>query len=383
MARDSGMSEPFQIDAAVIGAGVVGLAIAAKLAEAGYETVILEKNGRIGEETSSRNSEVIHAGLYYPTGSMKGRFCIEGRDRLYEWCAQRGVPHAQTGKLIVATEAAEEQTLEGVLAKARANGVEELEPISGAKAREMEPALRASAALWSPLTGIVDTHAYMLSLLGAAEDHGASLALETPVLEAHVETDGVTIVTGGAAPARLKARIVINAAGLWAQAMAAKVSGLPDEATPRTVYSKGNYFALEGVRAPFTRLIYPAPVKGGLGVHLTLDLGGAARFGPDVEPLETTDPAALDYAVDPSRGDCFYEAIRRYWPELPDNALRPDYSGVRPKYHEDRLADFRIDGPAEHGAPGLFNLFGIESPGLTSSLAIGAHVAAMAVETVG
>ena len=378
MARDLPMSEAYEIDAAVIGAGVVGLAIAARLAEAGLETVILEKNGRIGEETSARNSEVIHAGLYYPEGSLKGRFCVEGRDALYEWCAARGVPHARLGKLIVATSAAEEPVLEGIAAKAEANGAGALQPLTGAEARRLEPALNAAAALLSPLTGAVDSHAYMLSLLGAAEDRGAALALETPVLEAHAETGGVTLITGGAAPARLKARIVVNAAGLWAQDVAARIHGLDESAVPEKIYYKGNYFALEGVRAPFSRLIYPAPQKGGLGVHLTLDLAGGARFGPDVEPLETTDPAALNYEVDPHRGDCFYEAIRRYWPELPDGALRADYSGVRPKHHADRAADYRIDGPEFHGVPGLFNLFGIESPGLTSSLAIGRHVAALA-----
>ncbi|MEM9726250.1 MAG: NAD(P)/FAD-dependent oxidoreductase [Pseudomonadota bacterium] len=382
MPRDSAPMDSHETDTVVIGAGVVGLAIAAAVAREGRETIILEKNRAIGAETSSRNSEVIHAGLYYPTGSLKGRFCVKGRDQLYAWCRARGVPHAQIGKLIVATEAAEEPALEGVLARAHANGVPELRPISGAEARAMEPDLRATAALWSPVTGVVDSHAFMLSLLGDAEDAGAALALDAPVDRAVVETDGISVITGGETPTRLKARRVINAGGLWAQAIAAKIEGLPASAVPETIFYKGNYFALERGRAPFKRLIYPAPVAGGLGVHLTLDLSGAAKFGPDVEPLEISDAAEIDYTVDPARGDKFYAAIRKYWPGLPDGALRPDYSGVRPKYGHDYGTDFRIDGPKTHGVPGLYNLFGFESPALTASLAIGAHVAELAREQV-
>lgn len=369
--------ETFTCDAVVIGAGAVGLGVAAALSAAGREVVLLEKNAYFGEETSSRNSEVIHAGIYYEPGSLKGRFCVAGRDQLYAWCRTRGVATAQIGKLIVATEPEEEAALDRIIARARANGVTDtqLYKISGAEARTMEPELRVYSALWSPLTGVVDSHGFMTSLLGAAEADGASLALNTPVTRGHVETDGITLITGGNAPARLKARTVINAAGLWAQDVAARIEGLPSQAVAPKVYTKGNYFALEGCRAPFKRLIYPAPVAGGLGVHLTLDLTGAARFGPDVEPLDHQDPAAIDYTVDPSRGDAFYAAIRTYWPALPEGALRPDYAGVRPKIHVDYATDFRIDGPEVHGAPGLFNLFGFESPALTGALAIGAHMA--------
>lgn len=368
------MADTFEADAVVIGAGVVGLAVAARLARAGREVAILEKNPHIGEETSSRNSEVIHAGLYYKAGSLKGRFCIEGRDRLYEWCEARGVAHARLGKLIVATEPAEEPALEGIVERAEGNGVHDLEPISGAVAREREPALRASMALWSPKTGVVDTHGYMLSLLGEAEDHGAMLALNAPVDRGAVTGEGLRLDIGGAAPARLRARTVVNCAGLWAQRVAASIEGLPSQAVPPQVFFKGNYYRA-AVRVPFSTLIYPAPIPGGLGVHVTLDLGGGARFGPDVEPVDIAHPAEIDYAVDPARAESFYAAVRRYWPELPDGCLAPDYSGMRPKVDPDYGADFRIDGPAAHGVPGLVNLFGIESPGLTGSLAIADYVA--------
>lgn len=367
----AGALERFEADAVVIGAGVVGLAVAAALARRGREVLILEKNDAIGEETSSRNSEVIHAGLYYEPGSLKGRACVRGRDMLYEWCRARGVPHKRCGKLIVATEAGEEPALEKVVARAAGNGVAELHPISGADARAMEPALNAVTALWSPLTGVVDSHAFMISLLAEAEAHGAELALATTVVRGGVAADGVLLETAGAAPARLAARLVVNVAGLWSQALARRIDG-PHQATiPPTVYYKGNYFALSGLRAPFERLIYPAPAPGGLGVHLTLDLAGAARFGPDVEPLTATDAAEIDYTVDRARGEAFYAAIRRYWPDLPDGALRPDYAGVRPKIDPDYQTDFRIDGPADHGAPGLYHLYGFESPALTGALAIG------------
>ncbi|MEL6318843.1 MAG: NAD(P)/FAD-dependent oxidoreductase [Pseudomonadota bacterium] len=371
----------FELDAAVIGAGAVGLGIAKALAEAGREVVILEKNRHFGEETSSRNSEVIHAGLYYEPGSLKGRMCVAGRDRIYAWCAARGVTAKRLGKLIVATAEAEEPALETVMARAAGNGVTELHPISGAAAREMEPALTATAALWSPLTGVVDSHGYMLAMLGAAEDAGAMLSLSAPVLRGETRVDGrIDLEVGGAQPARLRCRLVVNAAGLWAQKVAASIEGLPSQARAPQVLTKGNYFALTGVRTPFSRLIYPAPVAGGLGVHVTIDLAGAARFGPDVEQLPSHDPADIDYSVDPKRGDAFYAAIRRYWPALPDGALRPDYAGVRPKIDQDYQTDFRIDGPETHGVPGLINLFGIESPGLTGALPLGEHVAALAAE---
>lgn len=367
----SGAVESFDADAVVIGAGVVGLAVAAALARRGRDVLILEKNSAIGEETSSRNSEVIHAGLYYAEGSLKGRVCVRGRDMLYDWCRARGVGHRNCGKLIVATAADEEPSLSGIVERAAANGVTELHPISGAEARRMEPSLNAVAALWSPLTGIVDSHGFMVSLLGDAEDNGAALALGAPILRGAVKPGSIEIETGGAAPARISARLVINAAGLWAQSVAARIEGPHAADIPPTVYYKGNYFALSGARAPFERLIYPAPVPGGLGVHLTLDLTGAARFGPDVEPLDTTDAAEIDYEVDAARGAAFYAAIRKYWPDLPDDALKPDYAGVRPKIDPEYQTDFRVDGPADHGGAGLYHLYGFESPALTGALAIG------------
>ena len=375
------MREVFEADAVVIGAGVVGLAIAASMARAGREVLILEKNRHFGEETSSRNSEVIHAGLYYEPGSLKGRFCVEGRDRLYAWCAARGVGVWNCGKLIVASDADDEPALERIIDRAAGNGVAapDLEPITGAQAMAMEPALNVTAALWSPRTGMVDSHGFMASLLGEAEDHGGALALASPLEGGAVETDGVALHVGGDAPCTLKARTVVNAAGLWARDVSLMIAGFPRQAAPPRVLYKGSYFSHTG-RTPFTRLIYPTPRPGGLGVHLTLDLSGAARFGPDVEPLDTDDPAEIDYAVDPARGDSFYEAIRRYWPALKDGALQPDYAGVRPKIDPDYQTDFRIDGPSAHGVPGYVALYGVESPGLTGALALGDHVAALAAE---
>lgn len=373
-------AEMVDVDAVVIGAGVVGLAVAAALAQDGREPLIIEKNRIIGEETSSRNSEVIHAGLYYPPGSLKGRLCVEGRERLYAWCAERGVAARRCGKLIVAESDADAPALERIAANARANGVDALEAIDGVAARSLEPALSAHAALHSPLTGVVDSHALMVSLLGAAEDHGATLAVGATVVQGavgaaaaqgrtHLDVDSID------GPMRLAPRVVVNAAGLWAPKLASILEGLPSNAAPKAKFLKGNYFALTGARAPFSRLIYPTPQQGGLGVHLTLDLAGAARFGPDVEPLETDDPARIDYRVDAARGPAFEAAIRRYWPGLPDGALTPAYSGVRPKIDGDGVADFRIDGPADHGIDGLYNLFALESPALTASLAIAKHVA--------
>lgn len=374
-----GQGEVHEVEAAVIGAGAVGLAVAAAMAREGWAPLILEKNAAIGQESSSRNSEVIHAGLYYRPGSLKGQFCVEGRDRLYAWCGARGVPLQKLGKLIVATEPAEEPALERVQIMARGNGVTSLRELSGAEAIAMEPALRATAALWSPETGILDSGAYMRALLGAAQDQGAALALRAQVLRGGpAEGGGALLETADAesgAITRLKARRVVNAAGLWAQSVAARIEGLA-ETIPPTVLFKGSYFALSGAPAPFGRLVYPAPVPGGLGVHMTLDLGGQARFGPDVEPLETTDPAAIDYAVDPGRLEAFRAAIRRYWPGLPEDALAPAYAGVRAKIAPEYEADFRIDGPEIHGIEGLINLYGFESPALTGSLAIADHVIA-------
>ena len=349
-----------EVETLVIGAGVVGLAIARALALTGREVVIVEAEDQIGSVTSARNSEVIHAGIYYPAGSLKARLCVAGRRALYRYCAERGVPHRCTGKLIVAVEEAERPGLAQIAERARANGVEDLVEISRSEAEAMEPALSCVSALHSPSTGIVDSHALMLSLLGEAEAAGAMLALSTPVTKL---APGFVVETAGAAPMRLAAREVINTAGHGAPGLS-RALGIE---APRAYLAKGNYFTLSG-RAPFQRLIYPAPVSGGLGVHLTLDLAGQARFGPDVEWVE-----AMDYDVDPARGDAFYAAIRRYWPGLEDGTLAPGYSGIRPKIAPPGApaADFRIES---HGLPGYVALYGIESPGLTACLAIAEKV---------
>lgn len=364
------MQDIEQVEAVVIGAGVVGLAVARALARAGHEVVVLEALDAIGTVTSARNSEVIHAGLYYSPGSLKAQWCVEGRERLYAYCAERGVQHRRCGKLVVATQPGQQAYLDKLLLQAQANGVHDAVLLAGEAARRMEPALQAIAALHSPSTGIVDSHGFMLALQGEAEDHGAMLAFESPVRGGRVTPQGIELDVGGAQPMRLRARIVVNSAGLAAPAVAARIEGLDPTQVPAAHYCKGSYFSLAG-RAPFSRLIYPVPEAAGLGVHLTLDLGGQARFGPDTEWL--ADDAPIDYRVDPRRADGFYAEIRRYWPALPDGALQPAYSGVRPKIQADGepARDFLLQGPAEHGVPGLVNLFGIESPGLTSALAIG------------
>lgn len=358
-----------RVETIVIGAGVVGLATARALAMTGREVLVLEREDLIGSITSSRNSEVIHAGIYYPKDSLKARLCVEGRRRLYDYCETRHVPFNRCGKLIVATETAEDDKLHAILAKAQANGVEDARIIAGAEARGMEPALSATSAILSPSTGVVDSHGLMLSLLGEAEGAGAMLALGAPVTGA---APGFVFDFGGAAPMRLKAREVVNAAGHGGPKIAAMIPELAVDFAPRQHFAKGNYFSLTG-RAPFSRLIYPAPVSGGLGVHLTIDLSGAARFGPDVEWVE-----GEDYAVTAARGDAFYAAIRRYWPDLNDGALQPDYAGVRPKLAAkgEPDADFWIKGPEAHGVAGYVGLAGIESPGLTASLAIAEEVLA-------
>lgn len=359
-------------DAVVVGAGVIGLAIARELALAGQSVIVIEAADGIGTETSSRNSEVIHAGLYYPTGSLKARLCVEGRDRLYAYCEARGIPHRRCGKLVVATDAAELEAIAAVAARGRANGCSDLAMVDGHAALAMEPALTPSlaGALWSPSTGIIDSHAYMLALQGEAEGAGALVVLRTPFLSADAGPSGFHIRTGGTEAGELRAAALVNAAGLAASRVARAIDGLDKAHVPETRYAKGNYALLSG-RAPFSRLIYPAPHTHGLGVHLTLDLGGQARFGPDVEWVER-----VDYAVDPGRLALFDAAIRHYWPGLPAGALLPGYAGIRPKLGgpDDPAADFRIDGPSAHHVPGLVNLFGIESPGLTSSLAIAREV---------
>ncbi|HET9042820.1 MAG TPA: NAD(P)/FAD-dependent oxidoreductase [Burkholderiales bacterium] len=360
-----------RVDAVVIGAGVVGLAVARALALAGREVIILEAADGIGTETSSRNSEVIHAGIYYPPGSLKARFCVAGKLALYAYCAERGVPHARCGKLLVATEENQLPKLAAIKAQAEANGVTDLQRLSAGEARALEPALRCVAAYLSPSTGIVDSHAFMLALQGDAEAQGAAIAYRSPLERGRVRDNGIMLEVGGAEPMQVLARTVVNSAGLHAPRVAASIQGLPPAQVPPTHYAKGNYYSLIGC-APFARLVYPMPNEAGLGVHITIDLGGQARFGPDVEWIDR-----IDYDVDPRRADSFYAAIRDYWPGLADGQLAPGYAGIRPKIvgPTEKAADFVVQGPRVHGVPGLVNLFGIESPGLTAALAIADYVA--------
>jgi L-2-hydroxyglutarate oxidase LhgO len=364
-----------KVDCIVVGAGVVGLAVARALAIAGREVILIDAERHIGSGVSSRNSEVIHAGLYYAPGSLKARLCVEGKHKLYEYCAARGVPYRRCGKLIVASEPGQEARLDEFVALAAAAGVDDLQLLSGAEARRLEPALRCSAALLSPSTGIVDSHAFMLALQGEAEAHGALSALGTTLTRVEPGDSGLRLFLDGASAPALEAGLLVNCAGLAAQALAGRIAGFPAAAIPPLHLAKGSYFALAG-RAPFDRLIYPLPQIGGLGVHLTLDMAGQARFGPDVEWVDR-----LDYDVDPHRADVFYAAIRSYWPALPDGALSPAYAGIRPKLSGpgEPAADFRIQTADDHGVAGVINLFGIESPGLTASLAIADRV----VELVG
>jgi L-2-hydroxyglutarate oxidase LhgO len=368
-----------QIDAVVIGAGVVGLAVGRALALSGREVLVLESENAIGTGTSSRNSEVIHAGIYYPAGSLKARLCVQGKQMLYAYCAERGVAHQQLGKLIVATSPEQVLALDGIRAKAAANGVHDLQKLTAAQAQALEPALACEAALLSPSTGVIDSHGYMLALQGDMENAGGLLALVSPVQHIGVRqgtaTHPIRVTTQDGTEVACK--VLVNAAGLHAVSLARSMDGLDPsqlpQALPQAYFAKGNYFTLAG-RAPFSRLIYPVPEAAGLGVHLTLDLGGQAKFGPDVQWVD--DPA--DLQVDPRRGDAFYAEVRKYWPALQDGALQPGYAGMRPKINapHEAAADFMIQGPAEHGVPGLVNLLGIESPGLTSSLAIADEVCA-------
>jgi len=357
----------------VIGAGLIGLAVARALARAGHEVVILEAEDAIGTHTSSRNSEVIHAGIYYPRGSLKARACVRGRALLYEYCAAHGVPHRRCGKLIVAADPGQLPELEAIRTKAHANGASDVVAITRGEAAAMEPELVCAAALHSPSTGIVDSHSLMLAYLGDAEDAGAVLALKSPFVRGALRSDEtIELEVGGAEPTKIAARRVVNCAGLTAPGVARGFEGYPADLAPPQLYAKGNYYSL-AKRPPFTRLVYPVPEPGGLGVHLTLDLAGQARFGPDVEWVER-----IDYRVDPARATGFYSAIRRYWPGLPDGALAPAYAGIRPKTSGpgEPPSDFVIQGPREHGVPGLVHLFGIESPGLTASLALAEDVLA-------
>lgn len=366
-----------QVDAVVVGAGVVGLAVARALALGGLETVLLEAETAIGTGVSSRSSEVIHAGLYYPSGSLKARACVAGRERLYAFCASHGVAHRRCGKLIVATEPSQLPAFERLLAQAAANGVADLQRLSAGEARALEPELACVAAALSPATGIVDSHGLMLALQGELEAAGGAVALASPLLGVRLGAAGAhRVEVGGREPMSLSTRLLVNAAGLQAVPTALAMQGLAASRVPRAYLCKGNYFALAG-RAPFSRLVYPLPQAAGLGVHLTLDLAGQARFGPDVQWLPDPPGTAVhDYGVDASRGEAFYAEVRRYWPGLPDAALVPAYSGIRPKIHAagEPAADFMLQGPAEHGVPGLVNLFGIESPGLTSCLALADEV---------
>ncbi|MCX7270125.1 MAG: NAD(P)/FAD-dependent oxidoreductase [Burkholderiales bacterium] len=359
-----------QVQAVVIGAGAVGLACARALALAGKEVIILERNTDFGLETSARNSEVIHAGIYYPPGSLKAKMCVQGRQRLYAFCQSHGVEHSRCGKLIVATSERQLSELKNIQARALANGVDDLELLTASQAVALEPSLHAMGALLSPSTGIINGRAYMLALLGEAELHGASLALNSRVQSMQSTATGLQLsVLCDGVEETLLADLVVNAAGHQAIALANTCDAVSAEKIPRAYLAKGNYFSLAG-RSPFSRLIYPVPEPGGLGVHLTLDLGLQARFGPDVEWVQTE-----DYSVNPQRAEVFYAAIRKYWPDLKDDALQPAYAGIRPKTVPQGSpdADFQVQGPDEHGVAGLVNFYGIESPGLTSSLAL-AHV---------
>ena len=361
------------VECVVVGAGVVGLAVARALALAGREVMVLEKERWIGSETSSRNSEVIHAGIYYPKDSLKARLCVAGKEKLYAYCAERGIAHRRLGKLIVAGSEAEVAVIEGVRRRAEANGVGDLEWLGGNQLSALEPALAAVGAYFSPSTGIIDSHALMLAYQADLEAAGGLVALRAPVRAGCVVEGGFVLDIGGAEPMTLFCRSLVNSAGIHAPGLARAIAGLPPQAVPRAYFCRGVYFTLAG-RSPFRHLIYPVPEAAGLGVHLTLDLAGQARFGPDVEWID-----GIDYSVDPRRGERFYAAIRRYWPGLAEGALQPGYAGIRPKISgpDEPAADFRIAGPQEHGVPGLVGLYGIESPGLTASLAIAEAVAGL------
>ena len=366
------MSE--RVECVVVGAGVVGLAVARRLALTGREVVVLEAAGAIGTGTSSRNSEVIHGGMYYPTGSLRARLCVAGKQALYNFCESRGVAHRRLGKLIVATEPAQLAKLEAIHRQGEINGVGDMRWLEAGEARLLEPEVRCAAALLSPSTGIIDSHGLMLALRGEAEDHGAAFAFHSPAVGGAVSRDGLEIAVGGAEPMRLTCSLLVNCAGLGAQALGRALEGLPQATVPRQVMAKGNYFSYAG-RHPFSRLVYPIPPEASLGVHVVLDLAGQVRFGPDVEWIDR-----IDYSVNPDRADSFYATIRQYWPALPDGSLTPAYSGIRPKLTGpgETAADFVIQDQRDHGIPGLIALYGIESPGLTSCLAIADEVAVRA-----
>jgi len=359
-----------RVDCVVIGAGVIGLAIARRLALAGREVIVVEAATAIGTETSSRNSEVIHAGIYYPADSLKARFCVSGKQTLYQYCEERGIPYRACGKLIVATDEGQIPILKILAEKAMKNGVNDLEWLNPAQVRNLEPAIYCVAALRSPSSGIIDSHALMLAYQGDAEGAGAMFAFLSPVEGGEILPDGIALDIGGEEPLRLIASTVVNCAGLYAGRVAKSIHGFPSERVPTHYYAKGNYYTLSG-RSPFNSLIYPVPEQAGLGVHVTIDLGGQVRFGPDVEWIDH-----INYDVDPRRSAVFYSAVRRYWPDLPDGALQPGYAGIRPKLQPPGgpAVDFLIQGPVDHGINGLIHLYGIESPGLTASLVIADYV---------
>jgi L-2-hydroxyglutarate oxidase LhgO len=359
-----------RVECVVVGAGVVGLAVARELALAGREVIVLEAAEGIGTHTSSRNSEVIHAGLYYPRHSLKARFCVAGKHLLYRYCAERGIPHRRIGKIVVASEEAEVDVLKSYVGKAEANGVDDLRWLSRDELRELEPEVRCVAGFLSPSTGIIDSHALMLALQGQAEEHGASVVFFSPVESGAVRASEIVLAVGGAEPMTLCCENVVNCAGLFAQNVARSIAGLPPGSIPPQYFAKAHYYTLSG-KSPFGRLVYPVATNAFLGVHVTLDLGGQARFGPDVSWVDN-----VDYAFDHSREPLFYAAIRRYYPGLRDGQLTPGYTGIRPKISgpQDAAADFLVQGPKDHGVAGLINLYGIESPGLTAALAIGEYV---------
>jgi len=369
-----GTTGAFDFDAVVVGAGAVGLTCGYALARRGLSVVVVEQEHAIGQGVSSRNSEVVHGGLYYPTGSLRARLCVQGRRMLYPFLASHGVAYDRCGKLVVATEEAEVPRLEAIERQALVNEVEGIAPLSAAQAHAMEPELRAVMALISPESGVMDSHGYMLALRGEIEDRGGAVVVDTPFAGAEaLAGGGFRVRTGGADPADLTCRLLVTAPGLGAQAVAGRIEGFPVALIPKAHFGKGVYFVFHG-RAPFSRLVYPPPIPGALGVHYRRDLGGQARFGPDLEYVDHE-----DYSVDPARVVGFESYIRKFWPGLPPNALSPDYAGIRPKIHGpgEPQPDFRIDGPQVHGLEGLVTLFGIESPGLTSSLAIGEEVAGL------
>ncbi len=360
-----------RVECIVVGAGVVGLAVARALASKGAEVIVLEAESHVGTGVSSRNSGVIHAGIYYEKDSLKARVCVQGKHALYRFCEEHGVSHARIGKLIVATDDAQIPALGQLRERARANGVDDLEYLTPQQAAALEPVVRCVGALLSPSTGIVDAHEFMVALQGDAEMYGVMLALGTPFVGARTLGDGMRVRTGGADPMTLDCNVLVNCAGLGAQSVAGSIEGLAKKTIPPLYPAKGNYFQLTGP-CPFRHLIYPMPDAAWLGVHVGLDLAGRCKFGPDLHWVDE-----LDYDVDETQAEAFYASIRRYWPELPDNALAPDYTGIRPKiYAEGQAArDFYIQCADEHGVRGLINLYGIESPGLTSALAIGEYVA--------